>query len=253
VSRAALGIPGLDAMLQGGLATGTTAVVLGYAGSGKTTLGMHCLQTGVSAGEPGLLFGFYESPDRLLQAADGVSLGLRAAAAQGLFAHVWQPSYQFGLDILAERLFAELEHRKARRLVIDSLDGFRQASSDPERTIRFMTALLNELRARDVTVLLTDETLKPSGPEMEMRVQGMSALVENLVLLEYVMVSTRLRRLVAVIKHRGRQQADSTREFDLTSQGIVVAADAKSAEELLSRAEELDSRGSRKPSPPEGE
>jgi circadian clock protein KaiC len=253
VSRAALGIPGLDAMLQGGLATGTTAVVLGYAGSGKTTLGMHFLQTGVSAGEPGLLFGFYESPDRLLQAADGVSLDLRAAAAQGLFAHAWQPSYEFGLDVLAERLFAELEHRKARRLVIDSLDGFRQASSDPDRTIRFMTALLNELRARDVTVLLTDETLKPSGPEMEMRVQGMSALVENLVLLEYLMDRTRLRRLVAVIKHRGSQQADSTREFDLTSQGIVVAADANSAEELLSRAEKLYSHRSQKPSPPEGE
>jgi circadian clock protein KaiC len=253
VSRTALGIAGLDSMLQGGLATGTTAVVLGYAGSGKTTLGMHFLDTGANAGEPGLLFGFYESPDRLLRAADGIGLGLRAAAAKGLFSHVWQPPYEFGLDILAERLFAELEQRQAQRVVIDSLDGFRQASSDPERTIRFMTALLNELRARGVTVLLTDETLKPSGPEMEMRVQGMSALVENLLLLEYVMVSTRLRRLVAVIKQRGSQQASFTREFDLTSKGIVVAADAKSAEELISRAEELHSRRSRKPSPPEGE
>ncbi len=252
-SRAALGVPGLDAMLQGGLATGTTTVVLGYSGSGKTTLGMHFLQAGAKLGEPGLLFGFYESPDRLLQAADGVSLGLRASAKQGLFAHLWQPPYEFGLDVLAERLFAELEHRQARRLVIDSLDGFRQASTDPERTIRFMTALLNELRARKVTVLLTDETLKPSGPEMEMRIQGMSALVENLLLLEYLMVSARLRRLVAVIKQRGSQQAAFTREFDLTQQGIVVSADARSAEELILRAEDLHTRRSRKPSPPEGE
>ena len=252
-SRAALGVPGLDAMLHGGLATGTTTVVLGYAGSGKTTLGMHFLQAGASAGEPGLLFGFYESPDRLLQGADGINLGLRASARKGLFAHVWQPPYEFGLDVLAERLIADLDQRKVRRLVIDSLDGFRQASSDPDRTIRFMTALLNELRARGITILLTDETLKPSGPEMEMRIQGMSALVENLVLLEYLMVSTRLRRLVAVIKQRGSQQAAFTREFDLTPQGMVVAADAKSAEELISRAEDLHTRRSRKPSPPEGE
>jgi circadian clock protein KaiC len=252
-SRAALGVAGLDAMLQGGLATGTTTVVLGYAGSGKTTLGMHFLQAGAAAGEPGLLFGFYESPERLLQTADGVSLRLRAHAQDGLFSHVWQPSYEFGLDMLAERLFRELERQKSRRLVIDSLDGFRQASIDPERTLRFMTALLNELRARGVTVLLTDETLKPSGPEMEMRVQGMSALVENLLLLEYLMVSTSLRRLVAVIKQRGSQQAAFTREFFLTPQGMTVATDAKSAEELISKAEDLHTRRSRKPGLPEGE
>ena len=251
--RAPFGVPGLDAMLEGGLATGTTTVVLGYSGSGKTTLGMQFLQTGAAAGEPGVLFGFYESPERLLQAADGVNVGLREAGTQGLFSHVWQPSYEFGLDVLAERLFAEIERTKARRVVIDSLDGFRQASSDPDRTIRFMTALLNELRARSITVLLTDETLKPSGPEMEMRIQGMSATVENLLLLEYLMVGPRLRRLVAVIKQRGSQQGAFTREFDLTQQGIVVAADAKSAEELISRADELHTRRSRKPSPPEGE
>lgn len=251
--RAATGVAGLDAMLLGGLTAGTTTVALGYAGSGKTTLGMHFLEAGAAAGEPGVFFGFYESPDRLLQAADGTALRLRAQTKEGLFSHVWQPSYEFGLDQLAERLLGEVERCQARRLVIDSLDGFRQASTDQERTVRFMTALLNELRARGVTVLLTDETLKPSGPEMEMRIQGMSALVEGLVLLEYVMISTSLRRLVAVIKQRGTQQASFTREFSLTSHGMVVAADSKSAEDLIARADSLHARRSRKPSPPEGE
>jgi circadian clock protein KaiC len=252
-SRAPFAIPELDAMLQGGLATGTTTVVLGYSGSGKSTLGMHFLQSGAQAGEAGVLFGFYESPERLLQAADSIKLGLRQSRTAGLFSHVWQPPYEFGLDVLAERLLREIEQRQARRLVIDSLDGFRQASADPERTIRFMTALLNELRARGVTVLLTDETLKPSGPEMEMRIQGMSALVENLLLLEYVTISTNLRRLLAVVKQRGSRPNAFMREFRLTADGIVVAADAHSAEEVVARADELHTRRSRKPSPPEGE
>lgn len=252
-ARASFGLAGLDAMLQGGLSTGTTTVVLGYSGSGKTTLGMHFLQSGADAGEPGVLFGFYESPERLLQAADSIKLELRQVQSAGLFSHVWQPPYEFGLDVLAERLLGELERRRARRLVIDSLDGFRQASADPERTIRFMTALLNELRARGVTVLLTDETLKPSGPEMEMRIQGMSALVENLLLLEYVTISTNLRRLLAVVKQRGSKPDTFMREFQLTSTGIVVAPDARSAEDIVARADELHTRRSRKPSPPEGE
>ena len=253
LARAPLGVPALDAMLQGGLSTGTTTVVLGYSGSGKTTLAMHFLQAGARGGEPGVLFGFYESPERVLQVADGIRLGLRASGERGLFSHVWQPSYEFGLDLLGERLLGEIERTKARRVVIDSLDGFRQASSDPERTIRFMTALLNELRARDITVLLTDETLKPSGPEMEMRIQGMSALVENLLLLEYVTISTRLRRLLAVVKQRGSRQDHFMREFHLTAEGIVVEPDASSAEEVVKRADEMHTRRSRTPGPPEGE
>jgi circadian clock protein KaiC len=251
--RVPTGVAGLDALLHGGLSDGTTTVALGYAGSGKTTLGLHFLDAGAAAGEAGLLFGFYESPERILQAADALGLRLREASPQGRFVHVWQPPYEFGLDVLAERLFAAIDRIGARRVVMDSLDGFRQASSDPDRIIRFMTALLNELRARGVTVLLTDETLKPSGPEMEMRIHGMSALVDNLLLLEYLTVSARLRRLVAVIKQRGSQQGAYTREFELTPRGMVVAADGKSAEQLIARAEDLHARRSRKPAPPEGE
>jgi circadian clock protein KaiC len=252
-SRAATGIAGLDTMLRGGFGTGTTTVVLGFSGSGKTTLGMHFLQAGVLAGEPGVLFGFYEAPERLLQAASAMGLRLKEFAESGHFTHVWQPSYEFGVDSLAERLFGAIERRQARRVVIDSLDGFRQASTDPDRTIRYITALLNELRARGITVLMTDETLKPAGPEMEMRIGGMSALVENLLLLEYVMIGTNLRRLLAVIKQRGSEQGPFTREFFLTAQGITVAPDAKSAEDVIARADELHVRRSRKPSPPEGE
>jgi circadian clock protein KaiC len=251
-SRAASGVPGLDTMLRGGLAVGTTSVVLGYAGSGKTTLGLHFLKKGAEEGESGILFGFYESPDRLLQASDKLGMGLREVAAAGRFSHVWQPSYEFGLDALAERLIAEIERLHARRVVIDSLDGFRQASTDPERTLRFMTALLNELRTRGITVLLTDESLKPSGPEMEMRIEGMSALVENLILLEYVTISTTLRRLLAIVKQRGSEQDTSTREFFLGPRGIEVAADPTSAEDIIALADDLHTRRSRKPGPPEG-
>jgi hypothetical protein len=81
----------------------------------------------------------------------------------------------------------------------------------------------------------------------------MSALVDNLLLLEYVTISTTLRRLVAIIKQRSSAQGAFTREFILTPQGIVVSADAQSAEEVIARADEMHARRSRKPGPPEGE
>ena len=250
--RAPTGVRELDAMLRGGVLRGTSSVALGFSGSGKTTLGLHFLNTGAEAGEAGLLFGFYESPDRILQSSDRVGLKLRAHAAHGLFSHIWQPSYEFAPDRLGERLLAEVERISAKRVVIDSLDGFRQSALDPTRTIRFMTALLGELRLREITTILIDETLKPSGPEMEMRVEGISALVENLFLLEYMTVGPRMRRLISIVKQRASAHESTAREFFLTGRGIEVAPDAASAAEVVAHSDEYSARHSEKAQSPEG-
>jgi circadian clock protein KaiC len=243
--RLQMGIRELDLMLYGGVLRGTTSVALGFSGSGKTTLALHFLSTGAEKGEAGLLFGFYESPERLLQSGERVGLKLTEHAARGLFSHVWQPSYEFGLDRLGARLLSELSRTGAKRVVIDSLDGFRQAAIDPARTIRFITALLDELRAREVTTLLVDETMKPSGPEMEMRIEGISALVENLFLLEYATVGAKMRRRISIVKQRASAHASAAREFFLTGRGIEVAPDTASAAELA--AHTADQRDARTP------
>ena len=87
--------------------------------------------------------------------------------------------------------------------MIDGIDGFRQGAAFPERTIRFVTALTNELRALDATVPITQETQKIFGPDVEVRVAGLSALVDNIILLEYMDVGSELKRLLSVIKQRG--------------------------------------------------
>ncbi len=251
-TRLATGIHELDAMLHGGVLGGTTSVALGFSGSGKTTLGLHFLNTGALHDEPGVLFGFYESPDRIIQSGERFGFDLRTHAERGLFSHVWQPSYEFGLDQLGERLLGEIERIGAKRVVIDSLDGFRQSATDPARTIRFITALFGELRAREITTILTDETMKPSGPEMEMRVEGISALVENLLLFEYMTIGPKLRRLVSIVKQRASAHETTAREFFLTARGIEIAPDARSAAEVVAHSEEFSARHNEKPRPPEG-
>jgi circadian clock protein KaiC len=250
--RLLTGIRQLDVMLRGGILRGTNSVALGFSGSGKTTLALHFLNTGAEIAEAGVLFGFYESPDRIFQSGERIGLRLRAHSASGKFSHIWQPSYEFGLDRLGARLLAEVERIGAKRVVIDSLDGFRQAAIDPSRTIRFMTALLGELRVREITTILIDETMKPSGPEMEMRVEGISALVENLFLFEYMTVGPKMRRLLSIVKQRASAHETTAREFFLTGRGIEVAPDAASAAEVVAHSDEYSARHNEKPRSPEG-
>jgi circadian clock protein KaiC len=232
--RVSTGIEHLDSMLGGGLLASSATLLLGFSGSGKTLLGLHFLDAGAQKQEPGLYFGFYEPPERLIETAQHVGLSaFRDNDEAGLIRILWQPALKFGLDALAEKLLADVRARKVRRVVIDGIDGFRQGAAFPERTIRFVTALTNELRALDVTVLVTEETLKLFGPEVEVRVQGLSALVDNIILLEYMDVGAELKRLLSVIKQRGAGHDPNVRELNITDKGIELSPDPTSAHEIL--------------------
>ncbi len=198
-TRVPMGIPQLDEMLGGGLLSGTTTVALGFSGSGKTTLALQYLAAGCDAGQNALYFGFYEPPSYILTTAEQLGLGLREHAARGRFGIVWQPSYEYGIDALLERLLRDVRERGVRRVVIDGFDGVRLAAADPERTIRVVSAITNELRTLDVTTFITDETLSPYETEIATRVfaaflnvapEGLGAtLVERFRLLPEVVIT----------------------------------------------------------------
>ena len=227
------GIANLDEMLRGGLLASSATLLLGFAGSGKTLLAQHFLDAGAQKQEPGLYFGFYETPERLIEGAEHVGLPMRQHVESNMISIMWQPALRFGLDQLAERLLADIRERQVRRVVIDGIDGFRQGAAFPERTIRFVTALSNELRALDVTVMVTEETQKLFGPEVEVRIPGLSALVDNIVLLEYLDIGTELKRLLSVVKQRGSGHDGNVRELHITDRGIELESDASSARQIL--------------------
>lgn len=231
--RVSTGIANLDTMLRGGLLSSSATLLLGFSGSGKTLVTQHFLDAGANRQEPGLYFGFYETPERLVESAEHVGLPMRKHLEAGLVDIMWQPALRFGLDELAERMLEDVRKRHVRRIVIDGIDGFRQGAAFPERAMRFITAITNELRALDVTVMVTEETQKLFGPEVEIRIPGLSALVDNIILLEYMDVGSELKRLLSVVKQRGSGHDPNVRELCITDRGIELAADASTAQEIL--------------------
>jgi len=227
------GIPRLDAMMGRGILTGTTTLLLGASGTGKTLFGLSFLAAGARAGQQGLYFGFAETPSRLVAVADRLGLGLGRAVEGDTLDLLWQPLFGQILDALAQRLLDAVEQRGVRRLFIDGLGGFRQAAPSRERFNHFLAALTNELRTRGVTTVVSLETPEFYGASPTIPIDTGAALFENVVFLRGVESRARSARLVTIMKMREGEYDDAIREYRITERGIEIAESAASAEAIL--------------------
>ena len=232
-TRMPSGVASVDALLGGGLPTATMTAVVGPSGAGKTTLGLQFLASSTAA-EPGLLFGCYEPPERLRLKASLMGLDLAAIEERGDLELLWYPIGEHILDELADRLLDAVRRRGVTRLVIDGISGFQQAAVEPERIVRFWSALSHELRALGVTTMHTLEMPELIGADIRVPVGGISSLAEVMVMLRYAELRSRLVRLISLFKVREGAFDPTIREFSITDAGIVVGQPFEGVEAVLS-------------------
>ncbi|MEP7209004.1 MAG: ATPase domain-containing protein [Casimicrobiaceae bacterium] len=219
--RLGTGIPALDTMLHGGLPAATTTCLIGSPGSGKTALGLQFLAQ-CTPDAPGLLFGFYESPDVIRAGARSLGFDFSALEAAGALRIEWQAQGEHILDGLAHRLLATVDAIGARRVVIDGYEPFTLTHAHEGRMTPFMTALSIKLRHRRVTSIITIE--QPDLFERPMRtpLQSSSSIFDNVVVMRHLERRGRLVRLLAIGKLRGSGFALEVRTFDITANGITI-------------------------------
>ena len=202
--RAAFGVPGLDAALDGGLVRGTLTLVAGSLGTGKTTIAL----AGVAAGEPALLLGFRETPAHLMLKARlfGAESTLeRALAPGGGLEMLYLPPVELDPDIVADRLLAALDRTGARRLIIDSTAELERAvarSGDPGRAEEYLAALAVALRRPGVTSLLIRETPLALAQTLDTSVDPVGMVADNVLLLQKIAADSRQRQVLSVLKTR---------------------------------------------------
>jgi circadian clock protein KaiC len=249
-TRMEFGIARLDEMLNGGLTSSSTTMILGPSGSGKTSLGLHFLAAGAQKGQPGLHFGLYEMPARLISHANQIGLDFDSLVARGLIQIIWQPAVESIIDALAERLLAAIRAHGIRRLVIDGFNALRETAIYPERITQFFEALTNELCALDVTTVFSLEIHDLFGPKVETPLTGVSESVDNIIFTRHVELRSQLYRLISIIETREASHDPTIREFQITDHGIDVAATFESAEAILTGIAHTADPGSHE-SPPE--
>jgi circadian clock protein KaiC len=217
----ASGLSALDALLNGGLDRGTSALVMGPAGSGKSTIATQYALAATRRGERAALFTFDETLDTLLKRSAGLGINLKEAidAGRALVQQVDPAELSPGeFTFLVRRA---VQDDGARVVVIDSLNGYINAM--PEE--RFLTIQLHELltflNQQGVNTLLVVAQHGLIGSGMQAPIDA-SYLADTVVVLRYFEAEGEIRRAISVIKKRSGPHESTLREFRMSSAGIWV-------------------------------
>jgi circadian clock protein KaiC len=233
LARTSTGVAGLDDMLKGGLVMGSSSLLLGAPGTGKTLMSLQFLVSGARRGERGVMLGFNEMPGRLRGEQSRLTAALDELCERGLIEIIWHAPVEHAIDAIASELLEAIGRTGASRVVIDGVAGIRDGARPVERTGRYLAALTNELRARRVTSLLTHETRIFAGPDIDLRGASPSSIVENIVFVQQLRCGVELRRIVSVLKTRGCPHDLDARAFSIGEDGAVVEASAAGARRIF--------------------
>jgi circadian clock protein KaiC len=233
--RKGFGIDELDRMLGGGLPAGSTTMIVGPTGAGKTILGLQFVCSGARDGERGLYLGFYEQPEAIIAKSKRIGLAVHEVVEAGTVSLHWERPIEGILDVVADRLLRRIEETGASRVCIDGLNSLRRMIDAPDRFQAATATLSEELARRDVTAVYTFEAPDPFGPSLSLPLDDVSATAQNILLLRHVELRAQLYRLISILKMRDSAYDSRIREFRITDdEGIVVADTFQSAEAVLS-------------------
>jgi circadian clock protein KaiC len=219
--RIATGIPRLDAMLGGkGYFRGSTILVSGKAGSGKSSIAAHFVHAACQRGERCLFIAFEESQSQLIRNMRSIGLDLEIWVKKGLLRFHAVRSTMCGLEMHLAVFHKLVQEFKPQVVVIDPITNLIQAGRSEDATATLIR-LIDFLKAGGITALLNNLT---SGEgTLEASETGISSLADTWLLLRDIESSGERNRAIYILKSRGMAHSNQIREFLLTSRGVELA------------------------------
>lgn len=218
--RISSGIPRLDTMLGGsGFYRGTTVLVSGTAGTGKTSLAAHFVHAACERGERSLVFAFEESPGQLIRNMRSIGLNLENCMKKGLLKiHSSRASF-FGLEMHLAVMHKLVQEFKPDVVVADPIGALTGAGTRHDANL-MIVRLIDFLKLRGITALLTN--LTAGGEALERTTVEISSIVDSWIFLRDMEVAGERNRALYVLKSRGTRHSNQLREFVLTDHGVEL-------------------------------
>lgn len=214
------GIAELDQLLAGGVAAGSSTLILGPAGTGKSLLVLQYIAAAVARGERAALFVFDEELGLLLARASNMGIDLEAMrSAKQLFIEQTDAA-EVSPGEFAHRVRSLVDREGIRTIVIDSLNGYQASMPEEQFLILHIHELLQYLNRQGAATFLT---LAQHGMMGDMRQPvDLTYLADTVIMLRYFEAMGRIRRAISVVKKRTGAHEDTIREFRITKGGIAV-------------------------------
>lgn len=218
--RVSTGVPRLDAMLGGdGYYRGSTVLISGTAGTGKTSLAAHFAEAACGRGEKCLYLAFEESQDQVVRNMRTIGVDLEQWIREGLLTlHAERPTAA-GLESHLVRIHKWVEQVKPRIVIVDPITNFLSVNRQTE--VRAMvTRLVDFLKSRSITSLVTSLTI--AGEPIEETEVGVSSLMDTWIVLRDEEGVGERNRTIYVLKSRGMNHSNQVREFCITNRGVDI-------------------------------
>jgi len=225
------GITRLDNMLDGkGLYRGSSILVSGTAGTGKSTIGAHFVDAACRRGERALFFAFEESQDQIIRNMRSIGIDLEKYVKKGLLRfHNARPS-SWGLEVHLAMIHKTISEFKPSVVVIDPITNF-LAVGDRTETKAMLTRLIDFLKSREITAMFT--SLTSGGHDLEDSEVDVSSLMDTWLLVKNIETNGERNRGLYILKARGIAHSNQVREFLLTANGIQLVDAYIGAEGVL--------------------
>ncbi len=214
------GVRSLDDLFSaGGVYRGTTVLVSGTAGTGKTTLAAHFARAACDRGEKCLYVSFEESPRQIARNMRSVGVDVEALVRRGLLTvHAARPT-AFGLELHLAILHRLVEDLQPRTVVLDPISNLTSGGTAAAAEA-YLWRAIDFLKARGITAFCT--SLTSGGAALEATDAGVSSLVDTWLLLKDLVAGNERRRALYVLKSRGMSHSKRIHEFLMTDHGIVL-------------------------------
>ena len=246
--RISTGIPKLDAMIAGkGFYRGSTILVSGTAGTGKTSMAATFAEAACRRGERCLYFAFEESPSQIIRNMNSIGIDLAKWVKKGLLKfHSARPSL-YGLEMHLVTFHRVIDTFKPRVFVVDPISNLSAAGKASE-VKSILTRLIDHLKMKKITTFLTD--LTHFGGSLEHTSEEISSLIDTWLLLRDIELNGERNRGLYILKSRGMAHSNQIQEFLLSNQGIglidiytgfgdVLTGSARAAQDAREKASEL--------------
>jgi circadian clock protein KaiC len=215
------GVARLDGMLDGkGYFKGTSVLISGMAGTGKSSLSIAFVDAACRRGERALYFSFEESPDQIIRNMSSIGFDLRRWTRKGLLQfHSLRPTV-FGLEMHLAGIHKLVKEFQPEAVVMDPITNLTSVGSS-EEVKAMLTRMIDFLKNEGITAVCT--SLTHGGSPMEQSEVGISSLMDTWLLVRMQESSNERNRLLTVLKSRGMSHSNQLREYIISKEGINLA------------------------------